>query len=442
MRSLLMGTTVGAALGMMVIGVTSMTWSANSQNDSKGTDVFQQLDLFAEVLGRVDAEYVVDVNESKAMTAAINGMLASLDPHSSYLPPEDFKSMQVQTSGEYGGLGIEVTSADGYVKVVTPIDDTPASRAGVRAGDLISTINGKSIVGLPLNDAVKEMRGDVGTDIVITIVRADEEPFDVTLTREVIRPKSVVYRFEDKDIGYLRLTAFNERTTELLKEALDALEKDLSPTPTGLILDLRNNPGGLLDQAISVSSLFMNSGEVVSTRGRKPGEIERYFAERGERFANTPIIVLVNGGSASAAEIVAGALQDMKRAKVLGMTSFGKGSVQTVFPLNAERGALRLTTARYYTPSGKSIQGTGIEPDYEVAQRRYTEKDIENLRRFSEADLPNALDNDSGVKRREIHMPEDQPPENYEGKDYQLEKAIEKLRTMTYSSKLQKKTAG
>lgn len=441
MRSLLMGTTVGAALGMMVIGVTSMTWSANGQDDSKGADIFQQLDLFAEVLGRVEAEYVVDVNESDAMTAAINGMLASLDPHSSYLPPEDYKSMQVQTSGEYGGLGIEVTSEDGYVKVVTPIDDSPASRADIRAGDLISSINGKSIVGLPLNDAVKEMRGDVGSDIVITIVRAEEEPFDVTLTREVIRPKSVVHRVEDKDIGYLRISAFNERTSELLEESLDALEKELGPNPAGIILDLRNNPGGLLEQAIEVSSFFMNSGEVVSTRGRKASEIERYFADRGERFPNTPIIVLINGGSASAAEIVAGALQDMKRAKVLGMTSFGKGSVQTVFPLNAERGALRLTTARYYTPSGKSIQGTGIEPDYEVSQRRFTEKEIESLKRFSEADLPNALDNDSGEERREIHMPDDQPPEDYTGEDYQLDKAKEKLRTMTYS-KLQTKSAG
>lgn len=441
MRSLLMGTTVGAALGMMVIGVTAMTWSANSEDSANGTDIFQQLDLFAEVLGRVDAEYVVDVNESTAMTAAINGMLASLDPHSSYLPPEDYKSMQVQTSGEYGGLGIEVTSENGYVKVVTPIDESPASRAGIMAGDLISSINGKSIVGLPLNEAVKEMRGEVGSDIVITILRVNEEPFDVTLTREVIRPKSVDHRVEDEDIGYLRISAFNERTSELLKVSLDELEKELGPNPAGLILDLRNNPGGLLEQAISVTSFFMSSGEIVSTRGRKPGEIERYFAERGERFPNSPIIVLINGGSASAAEIVAGALQDMNRAKVLGMTSFGKGSVQTVFPLNAERGALRLTTARYYTPSGKSIQGTGIDPDYEVSQRRFTEKDIENLKRFSEADLPNALDNDSGIERREPRMPEDQPPEDYEGEDYQLDKAKEKLRTMTYS-KLQTKSAG
>lgn len=433
MRSLLMGTTVGAALGMMAIGVTSLAWSANSAQDAGQTDVFQQLDLFAEVLGRVDAEYVVDVNEADAMEAAINGMLTSLDPHSSYLAPDDYEAMQVQTSGEYGGLGIEVTGDDGFVKVITPIDDSPASREGLRAGDLISSINGKSIVGLPLNDAVKEMRGEVGTDITITILRADEEPFDVTLTREIIRPKSVIHRIEDGDIGYVRISAFNERTTELLDESLSDLEKQLGKNPAGIILDLRNNPGGLLEQAISVSSMFMDSGEVVSTRGREVTEIERYFAQKGERFPDTPIVVLINGGSASAAEIVAGALQDMNRAKVLGMTSFGKGSVQTVFPLNAQRGALRLTTARYYTPAGRSIQGTGIEPDFEVAQRRFTEEDIENLRRFSEADLPNALDNDSGAERREPHMPEDQPPEDYEGDDYQLEKAIEKLRKIEVS---------
>ena len=440
MRSWLMGTTVGLAVGLSVIGVTSLAWPADRQNEAR-TSTYQQLDLFAEILGRVGSEYVVDVDQSDAMESAINGMLSSLDPHSSYLPPEDYAAMQVQTSGEYGGLGIEVTSDNGYVKIVTPIDDSPASEADLRAGDYLSAINGKSIVGLSLNDAVKEMRGDVGSDITITIIRAEEEPFDVTLTREVIRPKSVVYRVEDEDIGYLRISAFNERTTELLDAALTDIKKDIGPAPAGLIIDLRNNPGGLLEQAISVSSLFLDAGEVVSTRGRSASDIERYFAEPGERFPETPIIVLVNGGSASAAEIVAGALQDMRRAKVLGTTSFGKGSVQTVFPLSSQRGALRLTTARYYTPSGRSIQGTGIEPDYEVAQRPVTEDEIETLRRFSEADLPNALDNDSGAERREPHMPLDQPPEGYNGEDYQLDKAIEKLRSITLTS-MDNRTAG
>ena len=285
------------------------------------------------------------------------------------------------------------------------------------------------------------MRGEVGSDITITIIRAEEEPFEVTLTREIIRPKSVDYRIEDEDIGYLRISAFNERTTELLEASLDSIDEELNGAPAGLIIDLRNNPGGLLDQAVSVSGTFMNSGEVVSTRGRSVTDIERYFAEPGERFSETPIIVLINGGSASAAEIVAGALQDMNRAKVLGMTSFGKGSVQTVFPLSAQRGALRLTTARYYTPSGRSIQATGIEPDFEVSNRRYTEEEIESMRRFSEADLPNALDNDSGAERRQLHMPAVQPPEDYEGEDFQLEKAIEELRAITLSS-VDERTAG
>lgn len=433
MRSWLMGTAVGTVLGLTAIGLTSFAWSANGASADR-EEIYQQLDLFAEILARVDSDYVIDVNETDAMENAINGMLTSLDPHSSYMSAEDYTAMQVQTSGEYGGLGIEVTSDDGYVKIVAPIDDTPASRADIRSGDFISAINGKSIVGLPLNDAIKDMRGDVGTDIIITIVRAGSDPFDVTLTREIVRPKSVVHRIEDGDIGYLRISAFNERTTELLEASLNSLKKEIGTNPAGLIIDLRNNPGGLLEQAVSVSSAFLDSGEVVSTRGRHPRDIERFNAERGEYFPETPIIVLINGGSASAAEIVAGALQDKRRAKVLGTTSFGKGSVQTVIPLSAQRGALRLTTARYYTPSGRSIQATGIEPDYEVAQHRMTEEELETLKRFSEADLPNALDNDSGAERRSIHMPDDQPPENYEGEDYQLERAIEKLRSITLTS--------
>ncbi|MAP93456.1 MAG: peptidase S41 [Ponticaulis sp.] len=441
MRSWLMGTAVGTALGLTAIGVTSIAWSANGTSSDR-EEIYQQLDLFAEILARVDSEYVIDVDETDAMKSAINGMLASLDPHSSYLAADDYEAMQVQTSGEYGGLGIEVVSDDGYVKIISPIDDSPASRADLRAGDLISAINGVSIVGLPLNDAIKDMRGEVGTDIVITVIRAEaEEPFDVTLTREIIRPKSVDHEVIEEDIGYVRLSTFNERTTELLNESLSALKKEIGNKPAGLILDLRNNPGGLLDQAVSVSSMFLDSGEVVSTRGRDPRDIERYNADRGERFPEVPIIVLVNGGSASAAEIVAGALQDKNRAKVLGMTSFGKGSVQTVIPLSAQRGALRLTTARYYTPSGRSIQSTGIEPDYEVSQRVITEEDLEAMRRFSEADLPNALDNDSGAERREVHMPDDMPPEDYEGDDYQLDRAVERLRSITLTS-LEEPNAG
>ena len=435
MRSTLMATAVGAVLGLTAFGVSSIAWSANGATTNEREQIYQQLDLFAEILARVDSEYVINVDEADAMESAINGMLSSLDPHSSYMPAEDYEAMQVQTSGEYGGLGIEVTSDDGYVKIVAPIDDSPASAADLRSGDLISTIDGKSIIGLPLNDAIKDMRGEVGTDITLTVIRADEdEPFDVVLTREVIRPKSVVHRVIEDDIGYVRISAFNERTTTLLNESLTELETELGATPAGIVLDLRNNPGGLLDQAVSVSSMFLDSGEVVSTRGRDPRDIERYNASRGERFKDVPIMVLINGGSASAAEIVAGALQDMNRAKLLGMTSFGKGSVQTVIPLSAQRGALRLTTARYYTPSGRSIQATGIIPDYEVSQRIITEEDLEAMRRFSEADLPNALDNDAGVERGEIHMPADMPPEGYEGDDYQLDRAVERLRSVTLTS--------
>ena len=433
MRSWLLGSALGVVLGMSFIGASSIAWSANAP-DSKRVETYRQLDLFAEILARVQSEYVVEIDETEAMQAAINGMLSSLDPHSNYLAPEDFRAMQVQTSGEYGGLGIEVIMDDGFVKVVAPIDDTPASRAGLQAGDLLSAINGKSIVGKDLTDAVKEMRGEIGTKIRITVLRAGEDPFDVELTREVIRPKPVVHRVIDNDIAYLRISAFNERTTEILDRALDDLRDDIGRRPAGIILDLRNNPGGLLDQAVSVSGMFLDGGEVVSTRGREQNDIERYNATRGHRFADTPIIVLINGGSASAAEIVAGALQDRGRAKVLGMQSFGKGSVQTVIPLGAQNGAIRLTTARYYTPAGRTIQSTGITPDYEVSQRIITEEDLESMRRFSEADLPNALDNDAGELRPEIHLPAEQPPEEYEGDDFQLDRAVEKLRTLSLTS--------
>ena len=427
MRSWLTGIAIGALIGVTIVGFSSKGWSEDSPRDPR-QETYRQLDLFAEILARAQADYVVEIDETEAMEAAINGMLTSLDPHSGYMAPDDFRDMQVQTSGEYGGLGIEVTMEDGFVKVVTPMDDTPASRAGLESGDLFTAIDGRPIIGRTLNDAVKEMRGAVGTDITITILRENVDPFDVTLTREVIRPKSVVSRMEDGDIGYLRVSTFNERTTVLLDEALDTVSGATGGRPTGLVLDLRNNGGGLLDQAVSVSDMFLSSGEVVSTIGRRPTDIDRYNAQRGERFKGVPIIVLINGGTASAAEIVAGALQDRNRATVLGTLSFGKGSVQTVIPLGADRGAIRLTTARYYTPAGRSIQSTGIEPDIEVASTRISEEEMEKIRRFSEADLPNALDNESGEGRRAPHVPDDQPPEGYEGDDYQLERALEILR--------------
>ena len=416
---------LGGALGVSAFAVTS------GQAESRA-ETFKQLELFAEILARVEADYVTEIDQKEAIEASIDGMLSSLDPHSSYLNYDEFRDMQVQTSGEYGGLGLEVSSQDGFVKVVAPMDGTPAARAGVKSGDYLTAIDGTTIVGMTLNDAVKQMRGAVGTPITITIVREGVEPFDVTMTRENIRPENVKHRAEG-DVGYIRISSFNERTADGLDAAIAGVRRDVKGGMKGLVLDLRDNPGGLLDQAIEVSSRFLNGGEVVSTRGRRPEDIERYNARRGERFPNIPVVVLVNNGSASAAEIVAGALQDRGRAKVLGTTTFGKGSVQTVIPLGPEKGAMRLTTSRYYTPSGRAIQGSGIEPDIEVASTRLSDKDLEDLRqraaRYNEAALPNALENDQGLKRVAPHVPADMPPAGYAGKDYQLEKALELIRS-------------
>ena len=426
MRAMLTGAAIGVVLGGLAVGVSAFAWPESKPVDSHA-ETYRQLDLFAEVLARARADYVTEIDETEAMEAAINGMLGSLDPHSSYLPPEDFEAMQVQTSGEYGGLGIEVTMEDGFVKVVTPMDGTPASRAGLKSGDLLTAINGKPIVGLNIDDAVRDMRGEPGTELIVTVLREGQDAFDVTLTREVIRPDSVDWEVMDNDIAYYRISTFNERTTELLEEAISASSREIGGRPAGIILDLRNNGGGLLDQAISISDKFLSGGEVVSTIGRRPTDMARYNARSGEVFKNVPMVVLINNGSASASEIVAGALQDRGRATVLGTASFGKGSVQTVIPLGVDRGAIRLTTSRYYTPSGRSIQATGIEPDLEVAANRVTEEELAKIRRFSEADLPNALANEEGVKRRIPHIPDDQPPEDYDGEDYQLDRAVEFL---------------
>jgi len=420
-----------------VIGVTAcvgaLAWSSPGGNDRGAYD---QLELFADVLDRVETDYVTDIDEKKAMEAAINGMLTSLDPHSSYLNAEEFRDMQIATRGEYGGLGLEVTMDGGVVRVVSPIDGTPAARKDVRAGDYITAIDGVSIVGLSLNDAVDRMRGDVGTTIVLTLAREDIEPFDVEITREVIKPQPVTARLEG-DVGVIRISTFNERTDSALESALRTLRRDAGGRLRGVVLDLRNNPGGLLDQAIEVSDAFLDGGEVVSTRGRKANDVERYNARRGDELAGVPIAVLINGSSASAAEIVAGALQDRNRALIVGTTSFGKGSVQTVIPLQGGRdGALRLTTARYYTPSGRSIQGAGIDPDMEVAARRV---DPERLRRLgvSEADLPHALDNEEGAARRALHVPADQPPEGWDdAEDYQMKRALEFVRQGVVAQRL------
>ena len=405
----------------------ALAWSAPEDRD-RG-DVYRQLELFADVLARVENDYVTDIDETAAMEAAIQGMLTSLDPHSSYMNATEYRDMQVQTRGEYGGLGLEVTLDDGVVRVVSPIDGTPAARAGVQAGDYLTAIDGESIVGLTLNDAVGRMRGQAGSAITVTVAREGTDPFDVELTREIINVRSVTARVEGGDVGIIRISTFNERTSSMLDEGIAQIRREAGARLRGVIIDLRNNPGGLLDQAIEVSDAFLDGGEVVSTRGRQPQDVQRYNARRGEEMAGVPIIVLINGASASAAEIVAGALQDRNRALIVGTDSFGKGSVQTVIPLQGGRdGALRLTTARYYTPAGRSIQGAGITPDMEVASRRVDPARLQRLG-LSEADLPNALNNENGAERRALHVPDDQPPENWNADDdYQLQRAEEFLR--------------
>jgi carboxyl-terminal processing protease len=429
MRSLLTGTALGGILGAAAVGFAAMAWpqqeTATNPVDPR-TLTYQQIELFAEIFARAQRDYVVPIDEQEAMSAAINGMLTSLDPHSGYLDPEDFQSLQVQTSGQYGGLGIEVTMEDGFVKVISPMDGSPAAEAGIQPGDFITAINGKAIIGQTLNDAVKEMRGESGTEIEITVLREGMDPFQIKLVREVIQQKSVNWRMEPGNIGYIRIATFNERTNLLLEEALDGIGKN--GKPQGIIIDLRNNGGGLLDEAVKVSDHFLSGGEVVSTQGRRPVDVERLNATKGEVFKGVPMIVLINGGSASASEIVAGALQDRDRALVVGTTSFGKGSVQSVIPLGADRGAIRLTTARYYTPSGRSIQALGIEPDVMITQVRLTEEELLKIQRWSEADLPHALENESGEHREQMRMPDEQPPEGYEGEDFQLERALQMLR--------------
>ena len=333
-------------------------------------DTYRDLNLFGDVFERVRADYVEKPDDNKLIESAIKGMVTGLDPHSNYMDSKSFQDMQVQTRGEFGGLGIEVTMEDGLIKVVAPIDDTPAAKAGIIANDIITQLDGEQVQGLTLNQAVEKMRGPVNTKIKLTIMRkGQDKPIEVSFTREVIRVRSVRSQVEGDDVGYIRITQFNEQTTDGLKKAIsDITAKVSNDKLKGYILDLRNNPGGLLDQAISVSDAFLQKGEIVSTRGRNPEETQRFNARPGDLTDGKPVIVLINGGSASASEIVAGALQDHKRVTVLGTRSFGKGSVQTIIPLGSGNGALRLTTARYFTPSGRSIQAKGIVPDIEVMQ--------------------------------------------------------------------------
>jgi carboxyl-terminal processing protease len=365
-----MGSVTGVVLTLMVTGPQGESWIAKAKAAASAADTYSQLNLFGEVFERVRSDYVEKPDDSNLIEGAINGMVSSLDPHSRYMNDKAWREMQETTSGEFGGLGIEVTMEDGLVKVVAPIDDTPAAKAGILSGDLISQIDDENVQGLSLEQAVNKMKGAVNTKTHLKILRkGKDQPIDVTLTREIIKVRPVRYHTEGGDIGYIRITSFNEQTTEGLHKAIADISKEIPQDKlAGYVVDLRNNPGGLLDQAVSVSSTFLPRGEVVSTRGRNPEETQRFSARGGDLIKGKPLVVLINGGSASASEIVSGALHDHKRATLIGTRSFGKGSVQTIIPLGAGNGALALTTARYYTPSGHSIQALGIKPDIEVLQ--------------------------------------------------------------------------
>lgn len=366
--------------------------------NSKPADTYKQLDLFADVFEVVRNQYFKPVEDDKLIEASINGMLSSLDPHSSYMNEKEYTDLTTQTKGEFGGLGLEVTQENGLVKVESPIDDTPAARANIKPGDLITHIDGEPIVGIPLNDAVSKMRGAPGTSIKLTLRHSEKgDPFEVTLTREVIKVPSVRSRVESSNIGYIRISSFSEQTQPGLDKALTEIKQQVGPKLAGLIIDLRNNPGGLLTSAISVSNTFLDQGEIVSTRGRNPDDVDHMEAKPGlDKAKGIPVVILINGGTASAAEIVSGALQDHHRAIVMGTQSFGKGSVQTILPLK-NHGGLRLTTAEYFTPSGRSIQAKGITPDIEVRPSRVEE--IEQAGRLHEADLKGALPNPDDDKR-------------------------------------------
>ncbi|WP_226624199.1 S41 family peptidase [Alloyangia pacifica] len=431
-----------AALGGTVAGVVATTQFVGpllAQEAEKNTSVYEQLDLFGDIFERIRAQYVSEVDDKKLIEAAINGMLTSLDPHSSYLAPDDAADMRVQTRGEFGGLGIEVTQEDGFVKVVSPMDGTPAAEAGVEAGDFITHVDGESVLGLNLDEAVDKMRGPVGSEIVITVVReGEEEPFDISIIRDTITLTAVRTRLEG-DTVVLRVTTFNDQTFPNLEEGLAEQVEAAGGMDkvNGIVLDLRNNPGGLLTQAIKVADAFLDKGEIVSTRGRNAADGERYNASEGDLSDGKPIVVLINGGSASASEIVAGALKDHRRAVVVGTKSFGKGSVQTVMPLRGD-GAMRLTTARYYTPSGRSIQALGVSPDIVVEQRPPEPEDEENaVPGFSrsEADLRGALDNDSLTEDEIRQIEEDRAKAEEAAKlrqdDYQLAYAIDILKGLS-----------
>ena len=430
------GTVAGALL------TTQLAGPLIAQEAARNANVYEQLDLFGDIFERVRGQYVEEVDSQKLIEAAINGMLTSLDPHSNYMGAKDFDDMRVQTRGEFGGLGIEVTQEDGFIKVVSPMDDTPADQAGIEAGDFITHVNGESVLGLTLDQAVDMMRGPVGSEIIITVVRKDvADPFDVSIIRDTIKLTAVRSRSVGKT-AVLRITTFNDQTYSGLEEGMKKEIEAIGGIDNvdGFVIDLRNNPGGLLTQAIKVSDAFLEKGEIVSTRGREPGDSERFNAEAGDLAQGKPIVVLINGGSASASEIVSGALQDHRRAIVVGTKSFGKGSVQTVIPLRGD-GAMRLTTARYYTPSGRSIQALGVMPDIVVNQPRRDpnaeaaaeeEPTSAARRQTSEADLRGNLSNDSMSEDERKLLEEERARTEETAKlreeDYQLAYAVDIIR--------------
>jgi len=426
---------VMAAVGGIAAGVLLTTQVAGpliAQENARNTTVYEQLDLFGDVFERIRNYYVEDVDEAALIEAAINGMLTSLDPHSSYLPPRDYEGMQVQTRGEFGGLGIEVTQEEGFVKVITPMDGTPAAEAGVEAGDFITQVDGVSLLGLTLSDAVEMMRGEIGSEIVITVVReGEDEPFDITIVRDVIRLTAVRYRLEGST-AVLRVASFSEQTYANLRDGISEMIDEVGGIENldGVVLDLRNNPGGLLTQAIRVSDAFLEQGEIVSTRGRDPADGERYNATPGDLIEGLPLVVLINGGSASASEIVAGALQDHRRAVIVGTNSFGKGSVQSVMPVQGD-GAMRLTTSLYYTPSGRSIQALGVAPDILVEQREVGEIEGNGRPQRSEASLRGSISNATLTEDERNQLEEEQAAAEaaaeLRAQDYQLAYAIDIL---------------
>jgi len=407
-----------------IIIALSVTGSAASKNK----ETYEYLDLFGQIFDRVRSQYVDNVTDEELIEKAIDGMLTGLDPHSGYMDEEVWEEMQMDTQGKFGGLGIEITMEEGFVKVISPIEDTPAYKAGVLAGDFIIQIDDAPVFGLTLSEAVELMRGEKGDPITITISREGVEPFEVNIIRDIIKIQSVKYEIFD-NVGYLRITSFTEQTESGLIKYIKKIKEELDNKQIGFVLDLRSNPGGLLKQSVKVSDIFLEQGEIVSTRGRNKEDILRYRAKKGDRINGQPLIVLINGGSASASEIVAGALQDHKRAIIVGTKSFGKGSVQTIIPFkksgnNKSTTGIRLTTARYYTPSGESIQGKGIMPDIIIEQGTFESKEF---KRYSEADLKDSLDNENNENKNDENSDTDEETEekNRLDTDYQLARAVD-----------------